>query len=157
MMSEMSLAYKCFDTICSGMLKYGTNTEYSIITVEEKLSFCKTVISMILAYHPKEDYDGFTLEYLYRANLYAAMYYLMGNDRENALASLKNALTAFERVESVSSSSYQSPFLKGLSVPVGCKKEHYRKLFRRVTGDASFDKIKSEDIFKDIEKKILDA
>lgn len=155
--SEKSLAYKCLDNLCASMLKYGTDTERRAFTTKEKLSLCQSVVSIVKAYHSNDDYDGFTLEYLYKAELYASLYYAMDDRMEDSLTSLENAFLAFEKFEAIASGIvYSSPFLKGLTAPLGCQKKHYQKLLRRVSEHQCFDKIRDHTTFKEIVNRVLD-
>lgn len=159
MQNEKAYVYKCFDNICASMLKYGANTKSQIITTKEKRSICQTVASMIRAFHPNEDYDGFTLEYLYRADIYTSLFFAMEHNKEKALDYLERALLSIEKIDTIISvvrkTSYSSPFLVGLSAPHGCEKEHYKKLFLSVTEHICFDNIKNDEAFKNIEKRVM--
>lgn len=156
---EQHLVYKCFDELCGSMLKYGTDVESRLYTNKEKLLICQNIASMIRAYHCNADFDGVTLEYLYRSELYAALYAAIGGDTEKVLTLLKSALGTFEKIDNISASvlqrPYTSPFLKELSAPLGCSKDYYQKLFIKVTCHSSFDTIREEDVFKNIEIKFL--
>lgn len=155
--SEKTFVYKCLDNICASMLKYGTDIEGQAFTTKEKLSICQTVASIVKAYHSHGDYDGNTLEYLYRAELYTSFYYAMDDNTDDSLTALEKASLAFEKLKVASSGiSYSSPFLKGITSPHGCKKERYQKLLRNVTERKCFDKIRDNVTFKNIVKKVLD-
>ena len=157
--NEKAFAYKCFDNVCATMLRYGANAETQLFTTKEKISICQTVADMVRAYYPKGDYDGFSLEYLYRAELYIALFFAMEDNEEKALAALKSALLSFEKINTISSivlkNAFVSPFLTGLTAPHGSTKERYKKLFLSVTEHTSFQKIKNEEAFKTIEKRFL--
>lgn len=157
MQSEKSLVYKCLDNMCASMLKYGTDVESRAFTTKEKLSVCQTVSSIVKAYYSHDDYDGNTLEYLFRAELYASLYYATNDQNEDSLASLTNAFMAFEKFEKTTSGiAYSSPFLKGLIAPLGYQKEHYKKLLRCVTEHQCFDKIREHTKFIEIVNKFSD-
>lgn len=157
--NEKSLAYKCFDNICSCMLKFGTDPETQLLTSKEKISICQTVANMVLAYYPAEDYDGFSLEYLYKAEIYTALFFAMENKEEKALEHLNKALMSFEKIDTISSvvlkTSYSSPFLCGLPAPHGYSKERYKKMFLSVTDRPCFERMKNNEAFKNIEKNFM--
>lgn len=157
--NEKSLAYKCFDNICSCMLKFGTDIDTMLLTTKEKISICQTVANMVFAYFPAEDYDGFALEYLYRAEIYTSLFFAMENNEKKALEHLNKALLSFEKIDTISSvvlkTSYSSPFLCGLPAPHGCPKERYKKIFLSVTDCPCFERIKNNEVFKNIEKRFM--
>ncbi|MBQ7921912.1 MAG: helix-turn-helix transcriptional regulator [Clostridia bacterium] len=160
LVSEQLFVYKCFSELCERMLKYGTDADSQMNTLDEKVSLCQTVADMVKAYHPDADYDGYTLEYLYRSEMYLALYAATENDMKKSINHLENALVPFEKnnyfTESEMQHSYTSPFLNELSAPLGCNKSHYQKLFREITCHTAFDVLRKDAAFKNIAMRVLD-
>ena len=157
--AEQTLAYKCVDQLCLSMLNYGTDEESTLYTTKEKLSICQTVAALIRTYHSTGDYDGFTNEYLFRAELYSALYAAMDGDMQQAVVFLGNVQAVFEKQSTISATalqrSYKSPFLRELSAPLGCIRNHYQKMFKTVISNKAFNALREEEAFKKIEIKIL--
>ena len=157
--AEQTLAYKCLCQLSVSMLNYGEDILSLFYTNKEKLSICQTVAAVIKAYHTDGDYDGFTNEYLFRAELHSALYAAMDGDAQQAVDFLRNAQAVFERQSTISATAlqrpYTSPFLRETSAPLGCMRSHYQKLFKMIIDDKAFDELREEDTFKEIRMEIL--
>ena len=157
--AEKMLAYRCLDQLCLSMLNYATDEKSKVYTNKEKLSICQTVVGVIRAYHSTGDYDGFTNEYLFRAELYSALYATMDGDMQQALGFLGNAQAVFEKQKTISATAlqrpYTSPFLRGTSAPLGCARSHYQKLFKMIIDHQAFNVLREEDTFKEIRMRVL--
>lgn len=157
--AQQTLAYKCVDQLCRSMLDFGTNEESALYTAKEKLTICQTVAAIIKAYHPNGDYDGFTNEYLFRGELYSALYAAMDGDTSLTVGYLKNAQAVFKKQSTISATAlqrpYTSPHLRELSAPLGCIRNHYQKMFKTVISHKAFDALREEDVFKEIENRLL--
>lgn len=157
--AEQTLAYKCVNQLCLSILNQGTDEKSKFYTNKEKLSICQTVAGVIRAYYSAGDYDGFTNEYLFRAELYSALYAAMDGDMQQAAVFLENAQAVFEKQKTISATALQrpyiSPFLRGISAPLGCARSHYQKLFKMIIDHQAFDVLREEDTFREIRMKIL--
>lgn len=157
--TEQTLAYKCVNQLCLSMLNQGTDEKSKFYTNKEKMSICQTVAGMIRAYHSNGDYDGFTNEYLFRAELYSALYAAMDGDMQQAVVFLGNAQGVFEKQKTISATAlqcpYTSPFLRGLAAPLGCVRNHYQTQLKKIIDHKAFDALREENTFREIRMKIL--
>lgn len=157
--AEQTLAYKCVDQLCRSMLNFGSDEESTLYTNKEKLSICQTVAAVIRAFHSNGDCDGFTNEHLFRAELSSALYAAMNGNTRQSIEFLRNTQAVFEKQSTISATAlqrpYTSPFLREMSAPLGCIRKHYQKQFKKVINHKAFDALREEDVFKEIEIKIL--
>lgn len=157
--AEQTLAYKCLIQLCNSMLNYGEDICSQFYTNQEKLEICQTLAEVIKAYHSNDDYDGFTNEYLFRTELYSALYAAIDSDTQQAIVFLKNAQCVFVKFDTISATvlqrPYTTPFLRELSAPLGCRKKDYQKLFRMVISQNAFDALRDDKDFKEITQKVL--
>lgn len=153
-------AYKCFVELFGTIKKYITKGDCSLLSTEEKISLCKTLVELVNAYYPNGDYECYMAADLYITELHAAKYCADLSQIEEALSHMKSAVEYLSEAKNITEnefhSPFTSPFARLLDVrAVNFQKTYYAKHFEKITGQSVFDDLRNSDEYIEIKEKAM--